>query len=54
MAFVRKFNVKGRSYFALVKSVRDKESGRVRQVTLKYYGLNPPEDSLHYKGVSEK
>ena len=38
--FIRKKNIKGRAYYYLVKSVREKN--RVRQVVLEYFGATAP------------
>jgi len=40
MAYVRAKNVKGNTYYYLVKSVR--EGGKVRQVFLDYLGTEKP------------
>jgi len=42
MAFIRTKTVKGRTYYYLVKSVR--ERGRVKQKTLQYLGSHKPSD----------
>jgi hypothetical protein len=41
--FVRKKNIKGRTYYYLVKSVREKN--HVRQVVLEYFGTATPKES---------
>lgn len=41
--FVRKKHIKGRTYYYLVKSVREKN--RVRQVFIEYFGSTPPQES---------
>lgn len=38
--FVRKKNIKGRTYYYLVKSVREKN--RIRQIVLEYFGAEAP------------
>lgn len=40
--FVRKKQIKGRTYYYLVKSVRDKN--HVKQIFLEYFGAAPPNE----------
>lgn len=42
MAFIREIKRKGKSYFYLVESYRDKETNKVRQRNLKYLGTERP------------
>lgn len=42
MAFIREKTVKGRTYYYLVKSIR--EGNRVRQKTIKYIGPEKPSE----------